>query len=62
MNPPIEKPNNRNEIMLVSPKYSGEKNKKGTPNLLPKYPLIIANKKNQYNNKVILYLTWENIK
>jgi hypothetical protein len=47
INPPIEKPRRRNDMYVVSPKYSGERNKKGTPKLTPKKPLITAKRKAQ---------------
>jgi hypothetical protein len=31
MNPPIPNPTKMNETGLIEPKYSGEKNKNGTP-------------------------------
>ena len=49
-----------NEIALISPKYSGEKKRNGTPKALPKPSETIENKRPQYISEIRLYLTIPN--
>jgi hypothetical protein len=47
INPPIPKPIKINEAALISPRYSGEKNRNGTPKARPKLSEIMENKIDQ---------------
>ena len=55
VNPPKENPRSKKDHKLTSPKYSGEKNRKGTPKFAPNDLEMIANNKPQYMSPKKLY-------
>lgn len=58
VNPPKENPKSKKDHKLTSPKYSGEKNRKGTPKFAPIDSEMIANNKPQYMSPKKLYFKW----
>jgi hypothetical protein len=58
MNPPTANPIMKNAPRLTSFRYSGERNKKGTPKALPALSKIMANRNNQKKMEIKLYLIW----
>jgi hypothetical protein len=57
MKPPIPKPISMNDTALISPRYSGEKKRNGTPKARPNPSEIIENNKVQYTSEMRLYFT-----
>ena len=55
VNPPKEKPNSKKDHKLTSPRYSGEKNRNGTPKLAPNDSKMMAKSKAQYKSPKKLY-------
>jgi hypothetical protein len=60
MKPPIPNPTKIKEMGLMVPKYSGEKNKNGTPYVLPKPSEIIEKSIIQYKSEMRLYFNIPN--
>jgi hypothetical protein len=55
VNPPNENPRSKKDHKLTSPRYSGEKKRKGTPKFAPNDSEMIANNKPQYMRPKKLY-------